>query len=729
MVDWSLWTSRGRKFVVVSRTQGLRQAVAMAADTLRKRSEPSWPPQPSSGVPRQLQLLERFPLRDLAGNPEVRENLQIHWVVPDFSAGGGGHMTLFRAMYWLEYYGHENVVWVLDPTMHATPAEARDTCHRHYLPLKADFRFIKNDTLDASGDIIFATDCWSVWPVLSATKFKKRAYFVQDYESQFTSAGSLSVVADLTYDQDFVYVCAGQWLSSVLTDRGHAPTAFKLAVDDEVFHPQSERRSHRLGTANDPIRIAFYARSHTPRRAVELGWVALQHLASTTCHFVVHAFGQDVDPGRYPFPVVSHGILDTAGLAALYRSCDVGMCFSATNYSLVGQEMAATGLPVLELDSSHTRLCYDDGAVTFVKAHPKHIADAIAHMAEDGAARNEAGRRGLEAVAGLSWKDQFSKVAVRLVQEATPSGSSGGTRVQPVTVAIPTLNGGEQFMETLDAIAKQDYPGEVRLLVVDSGSTDGTLERAREYPNASVSQIDRSEFSHGGTRNRLMGLAETEKVVFLTQDAVPQGKYWLFNLCQTLDAFPDAAGAFGRHVPRVDADPFTKRDIEAHFDSFDALPTFLRLSSPQRLSSSVRWQQMLHYFSSNNSVLRKAAWQQVPFPEVNYGEDQLWAWAALQKGYGRVYAKHAPVAHSHNYTYEDTVHRARVESAYFRLNFGYHLIDKNSAEATLSALNEGDRRFASSHGIDEARLTERLRLNEATVAGRLQGVNDHRVMY
>ena len=40
----------------------------------------------------------------------------------------------------------------------------------------------------------------------------------------------------------------------------------------------------------------------------------------------------------------------------------------------------------------------------------------------------------------------------------------------------------------------------VELLIVDSGSTDGSLEIARRH-GARVIEIPQSEFSHGGTRN------------------------------------------------------------------------------------------------------------------------------------------------------------------------------------------------------------------------------------
>src|SRR5215475_2730683 len=89
-----------------------------------------------------------------------------------------------------------------------------------------------------------------------------------------------------------------------------------------------------------------------------------------------------------------------------------------------------------------------------------------------------------------------------------------------VTVAIPVLNGAEYLDEVLGAVRSQDVEREVELLVVDSGSTDGSLEIAERHA-ARVHEIPKSEFSHGGTRNLMMRLAQGEHVAFLTQDATP----------------------------------------------------------------------------------------------------------------------------------------------------------------------------------------------------------------
>ena len=115
-----------------------------------------------------------------------------------------------------------------------------------------------------------------------------------------------------------------------------------------------------------------------------------------------------------------------------------------------------------------------------------------------------------------------------------------------VTVAIPVLNGARYLDEVLTAVRAQRIDRELEILIVDSGSTDGSLEIAREH-GAVVHQIDKSEFSHGGTRNRMMEMARGDHVVFITQDATPAHDGWLAALLEGFDQAGDVAAVFGPH--------------------------------------------------------------------------------------------------------------------------------------------------------------------------------------
>src|SRR5213080_101929 len=102
-----------------------------------------------------------------------------------------------------------------------------------------------------------------------------------------------------------------------------------------------------------------------------------------------------------------------------------------------------------------------------------------------------------------------------------------------VSVALPVLDGGPTFLDVLAALGRQRIDRPMEVVVVDSGSRDGSPEAARAA-GARVEEISAAEFSHGATRNRLMELARGAHVAFLTQDAVPAHDRWLAAL---LDGF------------------------------------------------------------------------------------------------------------------------------------------------------------------------------------------------
>src|SRR3954447_9272727 len=133
-----------------------------------------------------------------------------------------------------------------------------------------------------------------------------------------------------------------------------------------------------------------------------------------------------------------------------------------------------------------------------------------------------------------------------------------------VSVAIPVLNGARYLDEVLGAVRAQRVDREVELLIVDSGSTDGSLEIAERH-GARIHRIPKQEFSHGGTRNLAMELAQGEHVAFLTQDATPAHDGWLAAMLEGFAQADDVALVSGPHDPRPDASHMIKCERERHF--------------------------------------------------------------------------------------------------------------------------------------------------------------------
>jgi glycosyltransferase involved in cell wall biosynthesis len=205
------------------------------------------------------------------------------------------------------------------------------------------------------------------------------------------------------------------------------------------------------------------------------------------------------------------------------------------------------------------------------------------------------------------------------------------------TVAIPVLNGGPLLQSVLDAVAAQQVDRPVDVVIIDSGSTDGSPDRARRH-GARVEEIASDEFSHGGTRNALMELATGDHVAFLTQDSVPASPHWLQALLTGFTLADDVALVFGPQLPRADASPMVRRELLELFARFGG-------ESVQRGPGETGPAQ---FFSSANGAVARWGWERVPFRAVAYAEDMVLAREMLAAGLAKAYVPDAAVIHSHD---------------------------------------------------------------------------------
>jgi rhamnosyltransferase len=255
-----------------------------------------------------------------------------------------------------------------------------------------------------------------------------------------------------------------------------------------------------------------------------------------------------------------------------------------------------------------------------------------------------------------------------------------------ISVVVPTKNGGRLFERALAALLDQPGAPPHEIVAIDSGSRDGTLELLQGKPGVRVLQVRPAEFQHGRTRNEAVSQCTGELVAFVTQDAVA-ARGWLAAWAEFMDGHPDVAGAFGRQVPHEGADPLEALDVASHFDSFGLQPRRFLESEPARLG---RYVPAAHFFSNVNSCIRRGALQRLPFPEVDFGEDQAWAMRAQADGLPTGYAPGAIVAHSHDYGTMTLMRRRYDEARFLKQAFG-HLVAGTWRRARDLARADGER--------------------------------------
>src|SRR5947208_16482529 len=104
--------------------------------------------------------------------------------------------------------------------------------------------------------------------------------------------------------------------------------------------------------------------------------------------------------------------------------------------------------------------------------------------------------------------------------------------IRSASVLLPTFQAMDFLERVLDALATQETNLAWDVLVIDSGSTDGTVEcverRRNGFPVAlTVESIPPDAFDHGDTRNLLAARSRGDLLVLLTQDAIPSNSRWL----------------------------------------------------------------------------------------------------------------------------------------------------------------------------------------------------------
>lgn len=240
------------------------------------------------------------------------------------------------------------------------------------------------------------------------------------------------------------------------------------------------------------------------------------------------------------------------------------------------------------------------------------------------------------------------------------------------SILIPVKNGGPLLARVLDAVLAQQAPWPYEVIVADSGSTDGSLALVHQR-GVRLETVAPAAFGHGHTRNHLASLSRGEFLVFITQDARPADEHWLRRLVEGCDSAPDVAGAFGPHLAHPGARLVTQRELAEHFAGFGSELSRVCMEDRIRFERDVGYRQWLHFFSNNNSCLRRSVWERLPFPDVMFAEDQTWMLAAIRAGHAKVYVPQAPVYHSHDFGVWETLQRNFDESRSFERYFEYRM--------------------------------------------------------
>jgi len=208
-----------------------------------------------------------------------------------------------------------------------------------------------------------------------------------------------------------------------------------------------------------------------------------------------------------------------------------------------------------------------------------------------------------------------------------------------ISIIIPTFNAEKELSNLLSDLKKQKIKEKHEIIVIDSSSTDKTLEITKLYKTRTII-IPKIEFNHGLTRTLGAKKAKGEILVYLTQDVLIKDKLAIDKLVKFLKKEKDLAAVYGRQLPKKDADA-----ISSHLRFFNYQKESYKTSLEDKKIEGLK----KIFFSDSFSAYKKKYLQAIGgFNKVETGEDMDVAARLLKKGYKIGYCAKAEVIHSHN---------------------------------------------------------------------------------
>ncbi|MBU2753251.1 glycosyltransferase family 4 protein [Acidithiobacillus sp. CV18-2] len=326
------------------------------------------------------------------------------WFVPDWTnVWGGGHYTLFRFANFFAAQNTRNIIYIYNNQRHLSSRKLQSELD-DALP-ECKLEVIVDPMLLPECTAAIASTWQSAFHVKAFPFAKTKFYFMQDYESLFYPFGTSSLQANSTYSFGFHGITGGTWLKSRYESHGGAAQSYLFAADKNIFYPS---RSDNI-VRPQVRRVFFYGRPSTERRCFELGMAALKKISEYYPDIEIIIAGLDLSHTP-PFKATLMGNLPLIETGDLYRSCDIGIAFSATNLSYLPVELMASGVPVISNNGPQVEWLLTEKNTCLVDPAPLAVFDAFKRLYDSYDIRQQLALDGLKTMSEISWDNEMSKI-------------------------------------------------------------------------------------------------------------------------------------------------------------------------------------------------------------------------------------------------------------------------------------------------------------------------------
>ena len=279
-----------------------------------------------------------------------------------------------------------------------------------------------------------------------------------------------------------------------------------------------------------------------------------------------------------------------------------------------------------------------------------------------------------------------------------------------VSIVIRTLNEAQYLSDLLEMISRQKTNfDEVEVVLIDSGSTDRTVEIATSF-GCRVTYITKQEFSFGRSLNRGCEFSTGDILVFISGHCVPVYSHWLQKLCQPI-AEGKVTYTYGRQIGDDDSNYSERRIFAKYFPAASDIP------------------QDGFFCNNANSAVLRSAWETNPFDEELTGlEDMELAKRLVALGHKVGYVAEAPVFHHHQETWASVRRRFEREAIALRSIMPEVQLSRLDVLKCIFRSVYADWRSAKRNGISSTTLLQMLRYRWNQYWGSYVGNHEHRVL-
>lgn len=243
------------------------------------------------------------------------------------------------------------------------------------------------------------------------------------------------------------------------------------------------------------------------------------------------------------------------------------------------------------------------------------------------------------------------------------------------SIVIRTLNE-KKNLEILFKILESQKYKLFEVILIDSGSTDGTLEFIDDYKFKfpfTLTNIDQSEFSFGRSLNRAIRLSKYKEIICcISAHCFPQDIEFLSKLMNHFTN-SDTGVVYGKQIP----------DQRSPLSEANHLSEWFKdeyLNEPNI------------FCNNGSSAFKYEIWNMIKFDESASGcEDLIFSYALYLKNLKVIYEPNAVVSHYHNENFKQIFNRykreAMIVKSFLKFNFGLKDLIKCTLKEILSDMS------------------------------------------